>query len=255
MTDVVVLYEVHDRVAWITIDRPEARNALNAAVRSGLRSAFTRFNADGGAKVAVLTATGDRVFCAGGDLKEMAATEMGVPPADYLSFVLGDALEVEKPVIAGVNGDAIAGGFLLAMMCDLVIATRDARFAITESRVGRGAPWAASLSWLIPPRIAMELLLTGQPMSASRARDVGLVNDVVDATELVPRLTDFASTIAANAPLSVRASKAMVYQCAGRPHREARLLADEIFVPVYQSRDAIQGPRAFSDRRTPTWGD
>ncbi len=255
MTGEVVTYEVHDQVAWITIDRPEARNALNAAVRSGLRSAFTRFNDDGGAMVAILTATGDRVFCAGGDLKEMAVTAMGPPPSDYLSFVLGDAIEVEKPIIAAVNGDAIAGGFLLAMMCDLVFAARNATFAITESRVGRGAPWAAPLSWLVPPRVAMELLLTGQPISASRAMDVGLVNDVVDRVDLNPMVAEFASTIAANAPLSVRASKAMVYQCAGRPRHEARILAEEIFLPVYQSRDAIEGPLAFSERRTPTWGD
>ena len=154
MTGDVVTYEVRDRTAWITINRPEARNALNFAVRSGLRAAFQQFSADQSALAAVLTAAGKRAFCAGGDLKEMASVAMGTPTADYLSFVLGDAVQVDKPVIAAVNGDAFAGGFLLAMMCDLVVAVREARFAITEARVGRGAPWAASLSWLIPPRVA-----------------------------------------------------------------------------------------------------
>jgi enoyl-CoA hydratase/carnithine racemase len=253
MSSEVVTYELRDHVVWITIDRPEARNALNAAVRTGLLSAFVRFNSDPEAMVAVLSATGDRVFCAGGDLKEMASAVMGVPPSDYLSFVLGDALQIEKPVIAAVNGDAIAGGFLLAMMCDLVVATRDARFSITEARVGRGAPWAASLAWLIPPRVAMELLFTGRPMSAIRAREVGLVNDVVDAPDLRAVVEELALTIAANAPLSVRAAKAMVYQCAGRTKQEARALGDAIFESVYQSQDAIEGPRAFAEGRTPNW--
>jgi enoyl-CoA hydratase/carnithine racemase len=249
----VVTYEISDKAAWITINRPEARNALNLAVRSGLLSAFTRFNADPLALVAVLTATGDRAFCAGGDLKEMASTVMGPPPADYLSFVLGDALEVDKPVIAAVNGDAIGGGFLLAMMCDLVVAVSGARFAISEARIGRGAPWAASLSWLVPPRVAMELLMTGQPMTACRAMDVGLVNDVVDAGDLIPRVVELAGIIAANAPLSVRAAKAMVYQCAGRSRNEARQLADKIYAPVYGSQDALEGPRAVAEGRTPRW--
>jgi enoyl-CoA hydratase/carnithine racemase len=255
VTGDVVTYEVRERIAWITINRPEARNALNLAVRSGLLAAFEQFRADHFALVAVLTSAGDRAFCAGGDLKEMASVEMATPPADYLSFVLGDAIELEKPVIAAVNGDAIAGGFLLAMMCDLVVAVRGARFAISEARVGRGAPWAASLSWLISPRSAMELLMTGQAMSARRAMDIGLVNYVTEPADLIPKVLELASAIAANAPLSVRAGKAMVYQCAGRPRGEARVLAEEIYAPVYRSPDAIEGPRAFADRRTPRWAD
>ena len=253
VTEAVVTYEVRDQVAWIKINRPEARNALNLAVRSGLLAAFEQFRDDHRALVAVLTSAGDRAFCAGGDLKEMASVEMATPPAGYLSFVLGDAIDVEKPVIAAVNGDAIAGGFLLAMMCDLVVAVRGARFAISEARVGRGAPWAASLSWLIPPRIALELLMTGEPIGADRAMDVGLINYVVEPADLITKANALASAIAANAPLSVRAGKAMVYQCAGRSRREARVLADSIFAPVYESPDAIEGPRAFADGRTPRW--
>ena len=156
MSDEAVLYEVRGRVAWITINRPEARNALNKAARDGIREAFVRFTGDDNAAVAVLTGAGDKAFCAGGDLKEMADTSLRIPPRDFMVH-LGRTLKVDKPVIAAVNGVAYAGGFLLAQQVDLVVAAEHARFAITEAKVGRGSPWAAPLPWLMPPRIAMEL--------------------------------------------------------------------------------------------------
>ena len=126
----------------------------------------------------MLTGAGDQAFCAGGDLKEMADTSLQVPPPDFLPQ-FGRNIEVAKPTIAAVNGVAYAGGFLLAQNCDLCVAAESARFAITEVKVGRGSPWAAYLSWLVPPRIALQILLTGDPLSAARAREVGLVNEVV----------------------------------------------------------------------------
>jgi enoyl-CoA hydratase/carnithine racemase len=156
-----VIYELRDRVAWITINRPEARNALNKAVREGIGEAFVRIHADSEASVAVLTGAGDKAFCAGGDLKEMADTAMRIPPSDYIVH-LGRTLKVDKPVIAAVNGLAYAGGFLLAQQVDLCVAAEHATFAITEAKVGRGSPWAAPLSWLIPPRVAMEMLWKGR---------------------------------------------------------------------------------------------
>src|SRR6185369_3922014 len=126
----------------------------------GLFAAFERFGSDDGAKVAVLTGAGDQAFCAGGDLKEMAELGLEVPPPDFLP-IFGRNVSVDKPTIAAVNGVAFAGGFLLAQMCDLCVAAEHARFAITEPKVGRGAPWAMPLPWLVPPRVALELLLTG----------------------------------------------------------------------------------------------
>ena len=190
-----VHYTREGPVAWLTIDRPEARNALSAAVRAGLWHGVRRFVAD---DAAVLVLTG-------------------------------------------------AGGFLLAQQCDLVVAAEHAAFAVTEVRVGRGAPWAAPLPWLVGPRAAAEILLTGEPVGAARAYEIGLVNRVVPAAELHERTQALAERIAANAPLSVSAAKRTVYLSA--PAAEA----DEIWAPVYRSADAQEGPRAFREKRTPVW--
>ena len=145
-----VTYRVDDGIAWVTIDRPEARNALDAATRRGLWAATRRFVADDQALVLVLTGTGEQAFCAGADLKEMAGTALEVPPPDFLPQ-FGRNVDVPKPTIAAVNGVALAGGFLLAQMCDLCLAADHAQFAVTEVKVGRGSPWAVPLPWLIPP--------------------------------------------------------------------------------------------------------
>jgi enoyl-CoA hydratase/carnithine racemase len=251
MTDAVT-YQLSGPVAWLTINRPEARNALSKDVREGLYAGVHRFNADDQAKVLVLTGAGDRAFCAGGDLKEMASDALTVPPPDFLPQ-FGRNIEVAKPTIAAVNGVAYAGGFLLAQSADLCVAADTARFAITEVKVGRGAPWAAPLPWLIPPRVAMQLLLTGDPIDAARAHQVGLVNEVVPAAELVEVTQALAERIAANAPLSVRAAKRTVRLIAERPLAEAYDEAERIWEPVYMSEDAQEGPAAFQDKRAPRW--
>ena len=243
-----VTYALDGPVAWVTIDRPEARNALSLAVREELWAATHRFNADEDAKVLVLTGAGDQAFCAGGDLKEMAATALTVPGPDFLP-IFGRSVDVPKVTIAAVNGVAYAGGFLLAQMCDLVVAADHARFAITEVKVGRGAPWAAPLPWLVPPRVAMELLVTGEPIDAVRAREVGLVNQVVALADLRATTQALAERIAGNAPLSVAAAKRTVIL--SLPH--VWDAADALWEPVYRSEDAQEGPRAFREKRAPNW--
>nr|MDA8319911.1 enoyl-CoA hydratase-related protein [Actinomycetota bacterium] len=213
---------------------------------------FRRFSADPAARVLVLTGAGDRAFCAGGDLKEMAADALQVPPPDFLPQ-LGRNIDVDKPVIAAVNGVAYAGGFLLAQNCDLVVAADTATFAITEVKVGRGAPWAAPLPWLIPPRVAMQLLLTGDPIDAARAHQLGLVNEVVPLSGLRAAAQSLGERIAANAPLSVLAGKRTVRLMADLPLADAYRRAEEIWAPVYRSQDAQEGPRAFTERRRPVW--
>lgn len=247
-----VTYEVVDGVAWLTINRPEARNALNAAVRNGLFAGFDRFASDDAAAVLVLTGAGDKAFSAGGDLKEMAELGLEVPPPDFIPH-LNRNVALDKPVIAAVNGVAYAGGFLLAQMCDLCVAADHATFAIAEAKWSRGAPWAAPLPWMIPPRVAMEILLTAQPIDAQRAHEIGLVNRVVPAAELRDAAQEMAVTIASNAPLSVRAAKAMVYEVAGLSWLDALAVGDRLFEPVYRSEDAQEGPRAFREKRAPVW--
>ncbi len=247
MTD-AVSYRVTNGVAWLTIERSEARNALNAAVRAGLWAGVRCFNDDDTAKVLVLTGAGDKAFCAGGDLKEMAETALTVPPLDFAPQ-FGRNIDVPKPTIAAVNGVAWAGGFLLAQCCDLCVAADTATFAISEVKVGRGAPWAAPLSWLIPPRIALQILLTGDPVSAQRGYEIGLVNEVVPLADLQARAQQLGERIAANAPLSVLAAKRTAYL--SRPDLFDQ--AERIWEPVYHSADAQEGPAAFRDKRPPAW--
>jgi enoyl-CoA hydratase/carnithine racemase len=247
-----IVFEMRGPVALITINRPEARNAINAEVRSGLHAAWQRFEADDCAKVAILTGAGDKAFSAGMDLKEASATGLKIPPRGFIP-ILGDSVEVTKPTIAAVNGMAMAGGWLFAQMCDLCVAAEHATFAITEARVGRGTPWAAPLIDMLPQRIMMELLLTGEPMSAARLHALGYVNHVVPGAELLTRALELAARIAANAPLTVRACRALVYAATETGRTQALRAADALFEPVYLSADAQEGPRAFAQKRPPQW--
>lgn len=247
-----VTYEVRNGVAWLTIDRPEARNSLNKAVRDGLFDGVRHFNADTDAKVLVLTGAGDKAFCAGGDLKEMSEQQLAVPPIDFVPQ-FGRNIEVDKPTIAAVNGMAFAGGFLLAQTCDLCVAATTAQFAITEVRVGRGSPWAAPLPLMIPRRVATELVLTGEPMTAQRAYEIGFVNRLAAPDELITATQGLAEQIASNAPLSVLAGKRTATLTAEHALTQAFEIAEKVWTPVYLSDDAQEGMQAFKEKRAPVW--
>ncbi len=251
ISDAILIYERRDGVAWLTLNRPQARNALDRPLREALRAAFARFAADEGARVAILRGAGPE-FCAGADLKEMAETGLTIPPPDWIPHLQRGTM-LDKPVIAAVQGGALGGGFLLAQMADLCVATDDAQFGITEARWGRGAPWAAALPWMIPPRIALELLIVAEPISATRAYELGLVNRLAAPEQLDAVAGELAARIAANAPLTVRAGKRMVHEVAGLPLAQAFARADELYAPAYLSEDAQEGPRAFGERRAPRW--
>ena len=247
-----VLYEPQGQLAVITLNRPDKRNALNAAMREGLWQAWRAFEADDNLRVAILTGAGDKAFCAGIDLVEFADTKLGAPPPNFLP-VIGQNIKVRKPVIAAVNGVAYAGGWRLVQMCDLCVAAETAKFGIPEARVGRGAPWAAPMVHMIPPRILAELLLTANPISAQRAYEIGFVNHVVPAAEVMTKARALAHDILAGAPLYMEASKAMIAATSGLNDMDALAEGDRLFAPVYNSQDAHEGPLAFKEKRKPNW--
>ena len=247
-----VLYELDGQIALITLNRPEKRNALNAAVREGLWDAWRRFENDDGVRVAILTGAGDKAFCAGADLKEMSESKRGPPPPDFLPE-LGRNITVSKPTIVAVRGIAYAGGWRLVQMCDLCVAGESAQFAITEALVGRGASWAAPMVHMISPRIALELLMTAKPISAQRAYEIGFVNHVVPDDQVLQKARELAQDIIAGAPLVAAAAKKMVQSALGVSPEEGLRSAESIFEPVYSSADAIEGPLAFHEKRKPHW--
>ena len=247
-----VLYERRGTAALLTINRPDRRNALSVETCHQLRAAWTRFEADTDALVAIVTGAGDRAFCAGYDIAEKQhGNTAGI--ADFAPR-LETTSYVSKPVIAAVNGAAVAAGMALVEACDLIVAAEDAWFGLPEVKLGIGvAPFVQSL-WTLPQHVLMELLLTGEPLTAQRAHQIGFVNRLVPRERLLDESLTLAETIARNAPLVVRASKAMLYQgieAMGMPaaHRVAR----ELFVPVGQSDDAQEGFRARRERRPPRW--
>ncbi|OHT21407.1 enoyl-CoA hydratase-related protein [Edaphosphingomonas haloaromaticamans] len=252
MGDAVLFDARDDGIAVITINRPDARNALGREVREGLFAAWDRFEGDPALRVAILTAAGDKAFCAGGDLKEMADLRLTVPPRGMFP-VPGDNIEVTKPTIAAVNGVAFAGGWLLAQACDLCVASTAARFAITEAKVGRGSPWAAPLIHMIPQRIMMEIILTGRPITAARAYEIGLVNRLAEPEDLMAEALALAAEIVENAPLSVLAGKETVGLATEMGRTAALRAARHAWERAYRSADAQEGPRAFAEKRKPQW--
>jgi enoyl-CoA hydratase/carnithine racemase len=247
-----VRYERHGPVATLTIDRPDARNAINRAVSTALFAGLARFDVDREARVLILTGAGSTAFCAGADVREIRQDQVAVPPADFLPQI-GRNIDVHKPVVGAINGVCVGAGFMLAQNCDLLVAAEHATFAIPEVRIGRGSPWAAPLPAMIPRAVAMELMLTGQPISARRAYEVGLVNRVVTGDELQDSARELAVHIAGMAPVSVVAARRTVRLMGGLPLDAAFAQAEDAFVPAYTSPDAAEGIRALLERRAPRW--
>ncbi|WP_068274071.1 enoyl-CoA hydratase/isomerase family protein [Aldersonia kunmingensis] len=252
MSDAVLFEARADGIAVITLNRPETRNALAKDVRAGLADAWDRFERDSALRVAILTGAGEKAFCAGGDLKEMVDTGMKVPPRDMFALPY-DTIELSKPTIAAVNGAAFAGGWMLAQSCDLCVASSTATFAITEVKVGRSSPWASPLIHMIPQRIMMEILLTGKPITAQRAYEIGLVNRIAEPGQLLDAALDLAGEILVGAPLSVRAARETVMLATEMGRSAALQAARHASEYCYNSEDAQEGPRAFAEKRTPQW--
>ena len=245
-----ILFEARGQCALITINRPEQRNAINFAAAAQLEQAFKDFDRDPALRVAILTGAGDRAFSAGRDLKELAT--VGDGPVAPLPL-LGDNLHIGKPVIAAVNGAAIAGGWVFAQMCDLCIAADSATFAITEPKVGRGVQWSPPLIHMIGSRLALELMLTGRTINAQRGYEIGFVNRVVSRAELIPAALAMAEEIIECAPLSVVAVRQVVRHTMNMGLDAAFEVGRQVCAPLYASEDAKEGARAFKEKRKPQW--
>ena len=252
MSDAVLYAVDADGVAMITINRPEQRNCLSKEVRAGLFAAWDQFEHDPLARIAILTGSGKKAFCAGGDLKEMVETGLKVPPRDMFP-VPYETIKLSKPTIAAVNGVAFAGGWMIAQGCDLCVASTTAKFAITEVKVGRGSPWAAPLIHMIPQRIFMEIVLTGKPITAQRAYEIGLVNRLAEPDALMDAAVELAREVIQGAPLSVAAARETVMLSTEMGRAEALDAAWAVHETAYNSDDAQEGPRAFSEKREPVW--
>ena len=244
------------RVTIVTLDRPEAMNAFNSAIHWELDEAFNDFAADPDQWAAILTGAGERAFSAGSDLKERAENRRtDKPPSGYAGFV--DRFDLDKPIIAAVNGVAAGGGFEVALACDLIIAADTARFGLPEPMVGLAAAGGGLLTLpaQIPLKKAMDLILTGRFASAQEGLELGFVNQVVPAEALMATAIEWAERICQCSPLAVRASKAVVRYGLGRPLEEALHGQEDVgaLQAMFASQDAREGPLAFANKRSPVW--
>jgi enoyl-CoA hydratase/carnithine racemase len=247
-----VLYETRGGVALVTINREQRRNALDLRACDALMECWQRIENDDSVYVGVVTGAGDKAFCAGFDFKEKLVD--GRPNLEDFSPRLGTTCSVTKPLIAAVNGPAVAAGMALVEACDLCVAAEDAWFALSEVTLGISVENFVQSLWNMPQKILMELLVTGEPLSARRAYDLGFVNRIVPRGALLEAAFAMADLIAANAPLVVRASKQMVYDGQAAMGMERALeVAAEAFQVVNDSADAKEGFVARAEGRPPVW--
>jgi enoyl-CoA hydratase len=250
--DEEVLMDVTDGILTVTLNRPKAKNAANKALAEGVAAAMDRLDSDDSLRVAILTGAGG-TFCSGMDLKAFVTGE--TPNVEGRGFAGLTERSPRKPLIAAVEGYALAGGLELAISCDLIIAADDAKFGIPE--VKRGLAAAAGglikLPRQIPKRIAMELALTGDFIGAQRAYDIGLINEVVPAGTALDAARALAAKIVANGPLAVAISKQVVLQSEDWSASEMWQKQQELVMPVFTSEDAIEGSVAFAEKRAPNW--
>jgi enoyl-CoA hydratase/carnithine racemase len=249
--------EREGRLTIVTLNRPEVMNALHPPAHFELAEVFDDFAADPEQWVAIVTGAGERAFSAGNDLKYQAGGgKMSAPPSGFGG--LSNRFDLDKPLIAAVNGMAMGGGFEIALACDLIVAADSAIFALPEPRVGLAA-LAGGLHRLprtIGDKRALGMILTGRRVSAAEGKELGFVNDVVPAAELMSAAKKWAAQILELSPMSVRASKQTVIRGLAEPSLEAALKAQRDYPAaqaMFRSEDFIEGPMAFAQKRAPQW--
>ncbi len=251
-----ITYEKKDRIAVLTMNRPEVRNALHPPAHIEMAAALDDFAADPDCWVAILTGAGDKAFSAGNDLKYSAKNPgkpLEMPPSGFGG--IHARFDLFKPVIAAVNGLALGGGFEIAMACDIIIAAEHASLGLPEPRVGLAALAGGMqrLPRLLPEKVALGMMLTGKPISAQRAYELGLVNEVVPAAEVMSAASRWAAEICECSPVSVRASKQVALQSAGLPLKEALEKKYPLVNELVRSEDMREGIMAFAEKRKPSW--
>ncbi len=257
MTDPVRI-DRNDAVLEITLDRPKA-NSIDDATSQRLGEVFCEFRDDPALRVAIITGAGERFFSAGWDLKAAASGAAGLDYGVGGFAGLTELWDLDKPVIAAVNGYAAGGGFELALACDLVVAVEEANFMLPECRLGiiPDAGGVLRLPKAMPRALAMEMLLTGEPMPAAELARWGVINRVVARADLMPAARELAARMVRAAPLSLAAVKAVVAATSHLSVRDGYALMASGGIPAYErmrtSEDALEGPRAFAEKRDPVW--
>jgi len=247
-----VLVDVTDGIMTVTLNRPEAKNAANKAVAVGVAAAMDQLDSDDSIRVAIITGAGG-TFCAGMDLKAFVSGEM--PMVEGRGFAGLTEATPRKPLIAAIEGYALAGGLELAISCDLIVAADNAKFGIPEVKRGLAAA-AGGLMKLprqIPSRLAMELAITGDFITAQRAYELGLINQVVPAGTALEAAKALAARIVANGPLAVAISKQVIQESADWSAAEMWKKQQDLVMPIFGSEDAMEGSIAFAEKRAPNW--
>jgi len=247
-----VLVDIADGIMTVTLNRPKAKNAANRALAEGVAAAMDELDSNDAISVAIITGAGG-TFCAGMDLKAFVSGEM--PTVEGRGFAGLTEATPRKPLIAAVEGYALAGGLELAISCDLIVSADNAKFGIPEVKRGLAAA-AGGLMKLprqIPPRLAMEMALTGDFISAEKAAEMGLVNEVVPAGTALEAAKALAGRIVANGPLAVAISKQVILESGDWSSTEMWAKQQELVMPVFGSEDAIEGSVAFAEKRAPNW--
>ena len=247
-----VLVDVADGIMTVTLNRPKAKNAANKAMAVGVAAAMDELDSNDDIRVAILTGAGG-TFCSGMDLKAFVTGEM--PVVEGRGFAGITEKPPQKPIIAAVEGYALAGGLELMITCDLVVAADNAKFGIPEVKRGLAAAGGGllRLPQQIAPRLAMELALTGDFISAERAAEMGLINRVVPAGTALDAAKELAATISANGPLAVRISKQVMVESSEWSKQDMWREQQERVMPIFTSQDAIEGASAFAEKRAPKW--
>ena len=251
-----VLYEKQGNIVTITLNRPDSLNAINRQLRGELADAITQFDGEADAFVAIITGAG-RAFCSGRDLKERAEDNAAGVQARAAQSMSPDRPymwpQTWKPLIAAVNGFALAGGWSIAQMCDLRIAAEDAKLGITETKWSLLPPFGTILPKMIPLSAVLELVFTAQPMTARRAYDIGFLNKVVPGEDLMEEAMGMAETIAENAPLAVQAFKELAYRGLNMSTQDISSLTYHMYDQLLTTEDSKEGPKAFAEKRKPQW--